>query len=370
MGLEAVVFEANARVGGTWVYDPRPDQHGAMYASLRTNLPTDVMAYVDAPFEASRRFPGHAEVLAYLQRYAIDLGDVIRFGHRVERIARAEAGFLVDGTHFDAVAVCTGHYHAPFVPRLPGLEGFGGRVSHSHDYRVPAPFSGRRVALLGAKASGVDISGDLVGHAAKVWLCAREPDDAPERPGIELRAAIVHAEGRDLTLADGSVLRDVDDLLLCTGYDYAFEFLEPGLVTVERKWVHPLWLDLVCVQAPRLAFVGLPFQVVPFPLMQLQSRLFAHLLSGRVPWPSAAEMMAEHRASVAQLQAEGARRRHFFRYGPRQFEYLDDLARRVGAPPMPASFRAHYESTRAARRADPEGYRDSPALLRALGECV
>lgn len=362
-GLDPVVLEAGDRVGGTWAYDPRPQQHGAMYASLRTNLPTGVMAFVDAPFEASRRFPGHAEVLAYLERYASALRNRIRFGHRVGRLARQGDGFLVDAEHFDAVAVCTGHYHAPSAPPLPGLETFEGRVSHSHDYRTPTPFEGRRVALLGAKASGIDISGDLVGHAAKVWLCARALDEAPPRSGIEHRPSIERVDRRDLLLADGTRLTNVDDLLFCTGYDYAFPFLEDGLVTVEPKWVHPLWLDAICIRAPRLAFIGLPFQVVPFPLMQMQSRLFAHLLCGRTRWPSSSEMLAEHKASVAALRAQSVLPRHFFKYGPKQFDYVDDLARRVGSPAMPASFRRDYEAASAARRTDPDGYRDSPALV-------
>ena len=297
-------------------------------------------------------------MLAYLERYAADLRSHIRFGHRVRHLVRSGEGFAVDDEHFDAVAVCTGHYHAAFVPPLPGLESFTGRASHSHDYRTPEPFAGRRVALLGAKASGIDISGDLVGHAEKVWLCAREQGDAPERPGIEYRASIERIDGTELWLTDGTRLDDVDDLLFCTGYDYAFPFLEEGLVTVEPKWVHPLWLDAICIRAPRLAFIGLPFQVVPFPLMQMQSRLFGHLLSGRMEWPTPAEMLADHEASVAALQAAGVPRRYFLKYGPKQFDYVDDLARRVGSPPMPSSFRVEYEAASAARRADPDGYRD------------
>ena len=367
-GLQPTVFEASSAVGGTWVYDPRPSRHGAMYASLRTNLPTDVMAFRDVPFEGlseTRRFPGHAAIRAYLERFVVDfeLEPHIRFGTAVRRVSREGGGFLVEaegGGFFDAVAVCTGHYHRPFRPDLPGLEGFAGRVSHSHDYRVPAPYRGRRVALFGAKSSGIDLSGELAAVADAVWLSGRAVNASAARRGVQICAPIVRARGADLELADGGWLRDVDDLLLCTGYDYAFPFLDdPELVTLEAKWVHPLWLDVVCVRAPGLAFIGLPFQVVPFPLMELQSRLFAQLLSGRLPRPSEAQMLAEHTREVEAREAEGTARRHFFRYGARQFEVLDDLARRVGATPMPPEFRARYEETSAARAADPDGYRDA-----------
>lgn len=50
--------------------DPkRRKVHSSMYANLRTNLPREVMAYTDFPFDDlqgrsqdSRRFPSHAEV--------------------------------------------------------------------------------------------------------------------------------------------------------------------------------------------------------------------------------------------------------------------------------------------------------------------
>ena len=50
--------------------DPKRHKvHSSMYAKLRTNLPREVMAYTDFPFDDlagrsqdARRFPSHAEV--------------------------------------------------------------------------------------------------------------------------------------------------------------------------------------------------------------------------------------------------------------------------------------------------------------------
>jgi len=363
-GITPVVFEAGARIGGTWVYDEKPGQHGAMYASLRTNLPTDVMAFSDHAFEASRVFPGHAEVLGYLEGFAerFALLGHVRLRQRVQGLALDEGRFRlhVEGARemFDAVAVCNGHYHRPV---RPAFDGFTGRVTHSHDYRTPDTFVGRRVALLGAKSSGIDISGELATVADAVWLSGRDVVGSRPREGIELCPPIVSAEGSDLLLEGGGRLSRVDDLLLCTGYDYAFPFLaNADIVDVEPKWVSPLWLDVVSIRAPKVAFVGLPFQVVPFPLMELQSRLFAQLLSGRVAPPSEEVMWAEHRASIAALDARGVPPRERFKYGARQFAYLENLAQRTGSAPPPASFRTRYEAASAARKADPDGYRDRP----------
>jgi cation diffusion facilitator CzcD-associated flavoprotein CzcO len=64
-GFGPVIFEAAARLGGTWVYteelesDPlsrNPDWHHvhtSMYADLRTNLPRDLMAFPTDPSHLS-----------------------------------------------------------------------------------------------------------------------------------------------------------------------------------------------------------------------------------------------------------------------------------------------------------------------------
>jgi cation diffusion facilitator CzcD-associated flavoprotein CzcO len=378
-GLSATVFEASDDIGGTWIYDPSAGVHGSMYASLRTNLPTDLMAFRDFPFDARGggeaqwpRFVGHREVRIYLERFAQTFGvlEQIRFNHRVESVERRGHRWILRTRDrqdrasvggFDGVAVCNGHYHRPEVPDLPGLEQFAGRVVHSHDYRVPDPYRGRRVAILGAKSSGIDISGELAGVAAEVFLCARDQQGAPQRTGIEVRAPIASIEGQTLELADGSRLEHIDDLLLCTGYCYDFPFFpaRPDFVTLEPKWIHPLWLDLIAIRAPNLAFIGLPFQVVPFPQMEIQARVFAHLLSGRIVLPRPAMLLQEHARKVAALQAAGVARRHYFRHGAQQFAYYDALARRVGSPPLPPWFQPLYEATSAAKRADPDGYRDA-----------
>lgn len=45
---------------------------------------------------------------------------------------------------FDAVVIATGHYHAPYVPDLPGLADWRRKwpdnVIHSKQYRIPEQF--------------------------------------------------------------------------------------------------------------------------------------------------------------------------------------------------------------------------------------
>jgi cation diffusion facilitator CzcD-associated flavoprotein CzcO len=56
-------------------------------------------------------------------------------------------------------------------PRLPSYPGsFDGTVSHSHEYRMPAPFAGRRVLIVGAGQSAAEIAVE-VSAVAERRLC-------------------------------------------------------------------------------------------------------------------------------------------------------------------------------------------------------
>ena len=69
---------------------------------------------------------------------------------------------------FDAIMVCSGHYSVPKMPNLTGSENFNGRAIHSHYYRKSDPYKGKRVLIIGAGPSGVDISNIVSEVAEKV----------------------------------------------------------------------------------------------------------------------------------------------------------------------------------------------------------
>ena len=156
-GHTPVVFERAAAVGGTWLYTP-PAPLGAaathknsgsssLYASLRTNVPREAMGFLDFPFAAAgcrcqdpRRFPGHEEVLRYLEAFArrFDLLRLVRFETEVVRVRRGSddgrwavtsrklgekgsgAGEDDQEEFYDAVVVCNGHYTAPRIADILG----------------------------------------------------------------------------------------------------------------------------------------------------------------------------------------------------------------------------------------------------------
>ncbi|KAI3946057.1 hypothetical protein MKX01_024813 [Papaver californicum] len=328
-GHEVVVFERSDRVGGTWVYNPNVDFdplgldtsrtiiHSSIYNSLRVNLPREVMGFRDYPFVAQvndgrdpRRFPHHSEVLHYLEDFANHFGliELIRFETEViyvgllEEEEESKNNWVVKSRKkgevgnssvvhdvFDAVVVCSGHYTHPNIAEIPGIGAWPGKQLHSHNYRVPEPFSG------------------------------------------QVKSA--HEDGTVVFL-DGSLV-PVDVIVHCTGYNYYFPFLEiNNIVTVDDNCVGPLYKNIFPpMLALRLSFIGIPFWTLPFPLFELESKWVAGILSGRCSLPSEGQMIKDVNAFYLELEAAAVPKRYTHRLAEKQYDYSDWLAAESGCQP-------------------------------------
>ncbi|XP_068669801.1 flavin-containing monooxygenase FMO GS-OX-like 7 isoform X2 [Aristolochia californica] len=302
-GHQAVIFEKGDRVGGTWVYDPRtetdplglnPDReiiHSSLYRSLRTNLPRRIMGFSDYPFKVrekrgdSREFPGHEEVLWYLEDFATDfqLTEFTRFKTEVTRVrmgsrkdewlvesrrlktcSEFESESEVETEIFEAVVVCNGHFVEPKIAVIPGIEKWPGKQIHSHNYRIPEPFEDQIVVIIGSGPSALDISRDIAKVAKKVHLASRSPDvevgkvDGLDNVWQNLMIECVNEDG--LVIFEDGTSTFVDTILHCTGYKYYFPFLDINrIVTVDDNRVGPLYKHVFPPSlAPCLSFVGLP----------------------------------------------------------------------------------------------------------------
>jgi dimethylaniline monooxygenase (N-oxide forming) len=69
------------------------------------------------------------------------------------------------------VVAATGFLWDPNVPRIAGE--FSGQTLHVHDYRTPEPFAGRRVLVVGAGQSALDIASEISFDAARTVLACR-----------------------------------------------------------------------------------------------------------------------------------------------------------------------------------------------------
>ncbi|RVX15455.1 Flavin-containing monooxygenase FMO GS-OX-like 3 [Vitis vinifera] len=330
------------------------------------------MGFRDYPFLSpglahrdSRRFPGHREVLHYINDFTTEFGvtDLIRFEVEV-----VYTGLGADGKWrlrsrrgndeevdeiFDAVVVCTamGITLSPyrrnsrvfltsnqnldaFKVQLLYSDGLGalrtilqgalhicidawpGKQMHSHNYRIPEPFRDQVVILIGNAFSADDISRDIAQVAKEVHVASRSVES-------------VHRDGTVIFQDGSGVLADV--IMHCTGYEYYFPFLDTnGIVTVDDNRVGPLYKHIFPpALAPGLSFVGLPWMAPLFAVFELQSQWIAGVLSGRIGLPSHEEMMKDVEAFYLSLEAYGTPMPEMV-FGC--FEYIDWVAAACGLP--------------------------------------
>ena len=276
----------------------------------------------------------HGQVLDYLQSYASHFQVKVQYGCSVTNVQLSDpnepsrffgglAGpkFRVDWTQrstsentngkqdhapveskesqlFDGVCVCNGHYAKPAVPHIPGLEQyFQGQTLHSIEYDTPQVFADKTVLCIGGRASGADLCRELVPFAEHIYLsdtscsAAQEfgpkvtyvPETVAVRPdgSVEFANASNNSDNDNGSNSDNgndnkkdNIHPTVDVIIYCTGYDYAFEFLQNDLVETSQRRVQPLYEQLWHARYPTLAFVGLPHSVVPFPLFEAQMEAY------------------------------------------------------------------------------------------------
>lgn len=183
-GADVSVFERGLAVGGTWL---GADHNGRnfIYKNLHINTSKRLTAFEGYPFPKDTQVvPDHRDMARYLQGYAEHFGliDKVRLGSSVSEVIPAgqgtDGGWIVrvDGRPeeiFDAVVVAIGPFNRPF--HSPDLAAFQGTYIHSADYRDPLPYAGKKICIVGAGNSAVDIGSDVCRTAERVVMVARSP---------------------------------------------------------------------------------------------------------------------------------------------------------------------------------------------------
>ena len=184
VGFDVTVFELGGQIGGMWCF--RNDNGlSSAYRTLHINTSRGVTRFSDLDFDAATQaFPDHVDMHRYLVAYADRFGvtERIRFNSRVAAVRPAFdpareaprwevvlAGGAVEA--FDAVLVASGHLSTPL--HSEELRAFGGEYLHSHDYREPEPFVGKRICVVGVGNSACDIASDVCVTSPRCVLVAR-----------------------------------------------------------------------------------------------------------------------------------------------------------------------------------------------------
>lgn len=185
-GFVPTIYESRDGIGGQWKHEePNPvtgEAHSSIYDGTIANSCRDTSSFSDFPIDPARYpdYSRHEQFLQYIREYAdhFALEKFIVFQTKVLNCEQLPDGrwtvTSVRGEEiYDGLLVCTGKNNFPSMPQFDGLENFRGDVVHSHVYRRPASYAGKRVAIVGFGSSAVDLSSEICTQAQSCHLVTR-----------------------------------------------------------------------------------------------------------------------------------------------------------------------------------------------------
>jgi cation diffusion facilitator CzcD-associated flavoprotein CzcO len=183
LGMRVRVFEAGTGVGGTWYWNRYP---GARFDSESYSYSYSFSRELLDEWDWSEHFAAQPETLRYLNHVAdkFDLRREIQFRSRVTAAHWHEATrswdvTLEDGSRHRARFLITaiGPLSAPTMPCIEGVEAFQGQSCHTARWpHEPVSFEGKRVAVIGTGATGVQTIQEVAKTAGHLTVFQRTPN--------------------------------------------------------------------------------------------------------------------------------------------------------------------------------------------------
>lgn len=319
---DIVCFEKQSDWGGLWNYSWRTglDEygepiHGSMYRYLWSNGPKEGLEFADYSFEehfgrAIPSYPPRAVLYDYIigRVKKANVRQWTRFDSPVRRVSYDQNVGMFQVTVkdnlkdieyseiFDHVIVASGHFSTPNVPHFTGFDSFKGRILHAHDFRDAMEFKDKDLLLIGTSYSAEDIGSQCWKYGAKSITVSHRtapmghkwPDNWEELP------LLMKVEGNTATFKDGSK-RDVDAIILCTGYNHHFPFIDEELRLKTNNRLYPvnLYSGVVWEHNPKLMYLGMQDQWFTFNMFDAQAWYARDVIMGRIKLPSQPEMHAD-----------------------------------------------------------------------------
>jgi len=176
------ILEARERIGGTWDL--------FRYPGIRSDSDLHTFGFEFKPWVSENAIADGVEILDYIREAARENGidQHIRTNHRVLSASwsSADACWFVNIERAGArpvrmsanwIFAGTGYYRydAGYLPELPGLQSFGGRVVHPQKWPSDLDYEGKRVIVVGSGATAVTLVPALAEKAAHVTMLQRSP---------------------------------------------------------------------------------------------------------------------------------------------------------------------------------------------------
>ncbi len=198
-GIPFTIIEKNAGVGGTWWQNT--------YPGARVDVGNHFYCYSFEPTdEWSHFFAEQPELQAYFQRVMdkYDIGGHVRWETEVTEASWDDESSSWTVTARDrtgstqtfsarAVISAVGQLDRPHLPEIPGQDRFDGPAFHSSEWDHSVDLRGKRVALIGAGASGFQIAPAIADDVARLnvfqrtaqWMFPNPNYHEPVGPGVQ-----------------------------------------------------------------------------------------------------------------------------------------------------------------------------------------
>ena len=325
---EIVCFEKQGDWGGLWNYTWRTglDEygepvHGSMYRYLWSNGPKEGLEFADYTFEehfgrAIASYPPRAVLFDYIKGRVerANVRDWVRFRTPVRRVNYDDTSGQFDVTvhdlvndreyteQFDHVVVASGHFSTPNVPYFEGFDTFNGRVLHAHDFRDALEFKDKDILIVGTSYSAEDIGSQCWKYGCKsVTVSHRTAPMGYDWPDNWQEVPLLTRVGKNTAYFKDGTSKEVDAVILCTGYLHHFPFLEESLKlrTANRLATADLYKGVVWANNPRLFYLGMQDQWFTFNMFDAQAWYVRDIIMDRISVPDKAAMLADVDARVA-----------------------------------------------------------------------
>ena len=319
---EVVCFEKQSDWGGLWNYTWRTgvDEDGepchcSMYRYLWSNGPKEGLEFADYTFDEHfgkeiASFPPRAVLFDYIKGRVEKAGvrDWIRFCHvgRDIRFDDDTGMFTVTARDwkndreaiesFDHVIVASGHFSTPNVPHYPGFENFNDRILHAHDFRDAREFSGKDILILGTSYSAEDIGSQCWKYGCRsVTVSHRTNPIGFHWPENWQEVPLLERVEKDTAYFKDGTTKDVDAIILCTGYKHHFNFLPDDLrlKTANRLAAADLYKGVVWTKNPKMFYLGMQDQWYTFNMFDAQAWWVRDQIMGKIALPDQVAMEAD-----------------------------------------------------------------------------
>jgi len=182
-GFKVRVFETGTGVGGTWYWNRYP---GARFDSESYSYGYSFSQELLDEWDWTEHFSPQPQTLKYLDHVAdkFDLRRDIQFNAKVTAAHWREETrdwhvTLEDKSEHVArwLITAVGPLSAPTMPTIPGVESFKGQSCHTARWpKEPVSFEGKRVAVIGTGATGVQTIQEVAKTAGTLTVFQRTPN--------------------------------------------------------------------------------------------------------------------------------------------------------------------------------------------------